>query len=221
LLFAECVVVSKDDVIKYMLSLPILNQRIGKWILALSEFDLRYELAKVVKGQVMVDFVVQHCGPELVVVDIAPWTLFFDGSSCGVGAGLGVVLVSPRGAIFEFSFPIKASATKNQAEYQAILKGIQLLREIKADAVEIFGDSMLVINQLLGEYECKDDILWVYHEEIIKMLKEFKKVTIEHIPKFYNDDANRLAQHASGYRLISDVATLEPATDDCKKERKA
>ena len=41
----ECVVVSKDDVIKYMLSLPILNGRIGKWILALSEFDLRYESA--------------------------------------------------------------------------------------------------------------------------------------------------------------------------------
>ena len=65
LLSAECVVVSKDDVTKYMLSLPILNGRIGKWTMALSEFDLRYELAKAVKGQVMADFVVQHCGPEL------------------------------------------------------------------------------------------------------------------------------------------------------------
>ena len=42
------------------------------------------------------------------------------------------------GANFEFSFPIEASATNNQAEYRAILKGIQLLREIKVDAVEIF-----------------------------------------------------------------------------------
>ena len=55
--------VSKNDVIKYMLSLPILNGRIRKWILALSEFDLKYESAKVVKGQIMADFVVQHCGP--------------------------------------------------------------------------------------------------------------------------------------------------------------
>jgi len=44
-------VVSKDDVIKYMLSLPILSGRIGKWILALSEFDLRYESAKEAKGK--------------------------------------------------------------------------------------------------------------------------------------------------------------------------
>ena len=50
-ILAECVVVSKDDVFKYMLSLLILNERIGKWILALSEFDLKYELAKAVKGQ--------------------------------------------------------------------------------------------------------------------------------------------------------------------------
>ena len=56
LLSAECVVVSKDDVIRYMLSLPILNGRIGKWILALSEFDLRYESAKAFKGQAVADF---------------------------------------------------------------------------------------------------------------------------------------------------------------------
>ena len=128
-----------------MLSLPILKGRIGKWILALSEFDLRYESAKAVKGQAVADFIMQHCVPELSMVDLVPWTLFFDGSSCGNGSGIGVVLISPRGgANFEFSFPIEASATNNQAEYRVILKGIQLLREIKADAVEIFGDSMLL-----------------------------------------------------------------------------
>jgi hypothetical protein len=50
LLSAECTVICKDDMVKYMLSMPILNGRIGKWILALSEFDLRYESAKAVKG---------------------------------------------------------------------------------------------------------------------------------------------------------------------------
>ena len=88
-------------------------------------------------------------------------------SSCGVGSGIGIVLVSPRLATFELSFPIEASATNNQAEYQAVLKEIRLLREIGADAVEIFGDTMLVINQLISIYECKDDILRVYHEECL------------------------------------------------------
>src|SRR5687767_917747 len=74
LLSVECVVVCKDDVVKYMLSLPILKGRIGKWILALSEFDLRYESAKAVKGQVMANFVAQHCGPEATFVEPVPWT---------------------------------------------------------------------------------------------------------------------------------------------------
>ena len=98
---------SKDDVIRYMLSLPILKGRIGKWILALSEFDLRYESAKAVKGQAVADFVVQYCGPELNMVDLVPWTLFFDGSSCGNGSGIGVVMISPRGQILSSRFRLK------------------------------------------------------------------------------------------------------------------
>jgi hypothetical protein len=50
LLNAECIAYSKFDVIKHMLSMPILNGRIVKWILALSEFELRFESAKAVKG---------------------------------------------------------------------------------------------------------------------------------------------------------------------------
>jgi len=77
LLSAECTVICKDDVVRYMLSMPIMSGRIGKWILALSEFDLRYEWAKAVKGQIMADFVTQHCG-VVEASEILPWTLFFD-----------------------------------------------------------------------------------------------------------------------------------------------
>ena len=45
-----------------------------------------------------------------------------------------------------------------------------------------------------------------------------EKVTIEHVPKFYNSDANRLAQYASGYWLIEGVMTLELTADDWRKE---
>jgi ribonuclease HI len=98
--------------------------------------------------------------------------------------------------------PIEKTSTNNQAEYQAVLKGIKLLWEVNAEVVEIFGDSQLVINQLAGEYECKDDILRIYHEECLQLLREFKIVKLEHIPKCHNSEANRLAQGASGYRPI-------------------
>jgi ribonuclease HI len=115
--------------------------------------------------------------PRIIVVELAPWTLSFDGSSCGKGCGIGIVLISPRGASFEFSLPISCTSTNNQAEYKAVLKGIKLLRDIKADSVEVFGDSMLVVNQLIRKYDCIDDILRVYHEECLELLREFKMVS--------------------------------------------
>jgi ribonuclease HI len=78
--------------------------------------------------------------------------LFFDGSTCKQGGGISIVLISPQGVRFEFAFPIEPMSTNNQAEYEAILKGLQLLYEVKAEAIEIFGDSQLIINQLLGLY---------------------------------------------------------------------
>ena len=85
--------------------------------------------------------------------------LFFDGSSCKQGGGIGIVIILPQGANFEFAFPTKPMVTNNQEEYEAVLRGIQLLHEVKAEAIEIFRDSLLIINQLIGPYECKEDTL--------------------------------------------------------------
>jgi len=84
---AECTVICKDDVVRYMLSMQVMSGRIGKWILALSEFNLRYESAKAVKGQIMADFVTQHCDMA-GTLEFVPWTLFFDGSTCDRGQEL-------------------------------------------------------------------------------------------------------------------------------------
>jgi len=70
--------------------------------------------------------------------------------------------------------PIVATSTNNQAEYQALIKGLELLKEFHADVVEIFGDSMLVINQLARIYECRREVLITYYEKSMQLLKEFK-----------------------------------------------
>ena len=164
----------------------------------------------------MADFVTQHCS-SVDSLEVAPWTLFFDGSTCDQGAGIGVVLISPQGKKYEFSLQIFATSTNNQAEYQALVKGLELLREICAD-VEIFGDSMLVINQLLGVYECQSEILISYYEKCLQLLKEFKDFRLKHIPRLHNEEANRLAQHASGYQPIMEVFSSAISADNWKKE---
>ena len=74
-------------------------------------------------------------------MELMPWTLFFDGSSCKQGGGIGIVIISPWGASFEFALPTELMITNNQVEYEAVLKGLQLLHEVKAEAIEVFGDS--------------------------------------------------------------------------------
>jgi ribonuclease HI len=143
--------------------MPILNGRIGKWILALSEFELKFESAKAIKGQIIIDFITEHRDPSIDLLEITPWALFFDGSSCGKSGGVGILLISPRGEMFEFSIPIQPTVTNNQAEYEALLRGLQYLKEAKAVSVEIYGDSELVIKQLNGQYECRSDILRSYY----------------------------------------------------------
>ena len=102
----------------------------------------------------------------------------------------------------------------NQAEYEAILKGLQLLQEVKADAIEIFGDSQLIINQLISLYECKDDVLRNYYEKCQGLIDEFPMVTIKHIPRAQNQETNRLAQNAFGYWQSQEVFNKEIVTDD-------
>jgi ribonuclease HI len=159
------------------------------------------------------------------LLEITPWALFFDGSSCGKGGGVGILLISPRGEMFEFAIPIQPTVTNNQAEYEALLRGLQYLKEGKAISVEIFGDSELVIKQLNGQYECRNHILRNYYEECKEILKSFQLVILQHIPRENNGEANRLAQSASGYRENQEVFSIDVysfgsdlAEDDWRKE---
>jgi ribonuclease HI len=171
----------------------------------LSEFELKFESAKAVKGQIIADFITEHRDPSISFLEITPWALFFDGLSCGKGGGVGILLISPRGEMFEFAIPIQPTVTNNQAEDKAWLRGLQYLKEAKAISVEIYGNSELVIKQLNGQYECRNDILRNYYEECREILKSFQLVILQHIPREHNEEANMLAQSASGYRENQEV----------------
>jgi ribonuclease HI len=78
-------------------------------------------------------------------VSIHPWKIFFDGSACREGQGVGVVLVSPRGVVFEQSIHLEYFCTNNQAQYKIILLGLQILSSMGIKHVEAFVDSLLVM----------------------------------------------------------------------------
>jgi ribonuclease HI len=193
LLSAETIVICKSKVIKHMLSAPVLKGRLGKWMFALSEFDIRYQPGKAVKGQALVDLITERINTHIAALSICAWAMYFDESACGDGCGIGILLVSPRGATYSFSIRLPAVCTNNLAEYEAVHKGMELLLEAGAEAVEIFGDSKLVISQLTEEYKCESELLfplWVQYQEL---MAQFRYINFYWIPRTRNSKANDLA----------------------------
>ncbi|KAK1668966.1 hypothetical protein QYE76_057125 [Lolium multiflorum] len=174
LLSAEIFFICKSDVIKHMLSAPVLKGRLGKWMFALSEFDIRYQPAKAVKGQALADLIAERINTDVAALSVRAWAMFFDGSVCEDGCGIGVLLVSPRGATYSFSIRLSTPCTNNVAEYEAICKGMELLLDAGAEAVEIFGDSKLVISQLTEEYKCESESLFPLWIQCRELMAQFR-----------------------------------------------
>ncbi|XP_057432184.1 uncharacterized protein LOC130724933 [Lotus japonicus] len=199
----DVTVISHYDIIKHMLFKPILHSRIGKWALALTEFSLSYQHLRAMKGQVIADFLVDHSGSkeQETVVTLKPWEMYFDGSRHKKGTGIGILVISPQGIPTKIKLGIEGECSNNEAEYEALLIGLETALNLGARELLIRGDSELVIKQLTGEYQCVSENLMKYHSKAVKMLRSFDEVELCHIPRIENAEANVLAQIASGYRL--------------------
>jgi ribonuclease HI len=104
--------------------------------------------------------------------------LFFDGSACREAQGVRVVLISPIGAVFEQSVHLEYFCTNNQAEYEAILLGLQILSFMGVKHVEAFGDSLLVVQQITGTFQCLDGSLNAYLDKCLKIIALFDDFTV-------------------------------------------
>ena len=196
-------VYSHFDIIKHMLSKPILHSRVGKWALALTEYSLTYQSLKTVKGQIVADFIADHSIEEPVTggIETFPWTLYFDGSSHKNGSGIGIVIVSPTNEVTKYKFRISQYCSNNEAEYEALINGLEILLELGAKCLIIRGDSELVIKQITKEYKCLKETLIMYYTIVNALLKHFVQIEVQHVPRAENQEANDLAQLASGYKL--------------------
>ncbi|XP_024156147.1 uncharacterized protein LOC112164144 [Rosa chinensis] len=116
-------------------------------------------------------------------------------------AGVGIVLENPAGDRFSYSFQLTFQCTNNQAEYEALIIGLEVLLEMGVRDVQIRGDSQLVINQLLEKYRCTSWLLIPYLSRAVELLDQFTEVGMEHIPRERNFAANELAQLATGISL--------------------
>lgn len=115
-------------------------------------------------------------------------SLYTDGGSRGNPgpSASGYVLIDENGKVIIKSGVYLGVTTNNQAEYQSLKFGLEEAQKLGAREVEVYMDSMLVINQMKGIFKVRNRDLWPIHEAIKELAKQFKKVTFTHVPREFN-----------------------------------
>ncbi|XP_059668819.1 uncharacterized protein LOC132313899 [Cornus florida] len=181
--------------LRMILHKPDLSGRMTKWAIELSSFDIAYEPRTAIKGQAVADFLLE-CDAEDLVEDYL-WKLFVDGSSNQMGVGIGIQLRTLEGTTLSQAIRLEFNATNNEAEYEALIAGLKLAKELKIKNLIAYNDSQLVIRQVTGEYGTKDKTMEAYQTAVLREAKGFDQIRFIQLPREYNEDANRLACSAS------------------------
>ena len=157
---AHTIEVPTEYPMKQVLHRPETSGRLMKWVIELSEFDIRYRQKTVIKGQVLVDFVLEFASAEpardaQAATDLSTWKLSVDGASNSQGSGAGLILTSPKGIDIEYALRFGFHASNNEAEYEAVIGGLNLAHSLEVDQLEVYSDSQLVVKQIEDTYEAK------------------------------------------------------------------
>jgi ribonuclease HI len=133
----------------------------------------------------------------------------FDGSKMHGGLGAGVVLTSPKGDKLHYVLQIHFTASNNIAEYEALVHGLKLAKEIGIPRILCFGDSDLVVHQVSGDWDAKNANMASYRFYVQQLCGFFEGCEFHHIPRANNDEADQLSKIGSTRQAIPAKVSLE------------
>ncbi|XP_070017621.1 uncharacterized protein [Nicotiana sylvestris] len=133
-------------------------------------------------------------------------TLFTDGSSNVKAVGLGIVLIPSTGETIQQAIKCH-SITNNEAEYEVVIAGLELARELRIEQAIIKSDSQLVVNQMQGTYIDREVRMQKYLEKARDLVRQFQTWKITQIPREENVEADALANLASAVEVTNEENT--------------
>ncbi|XP_070003517.1 uncharacterized protein [Nicotiana sylvestris] len=118
------------------------------------------------------------------------------------------------------------SITNNEAEYEVVITGLELTRELGINRIIMKSDSQLVVNPMLGTYTAREARIQQYFEKVRELIKQFQTWKVIQIPRDENVEADALANLASAVDVASDANTsvihlFHSVLDLDKNEKKA
>lgn len=114
-------------------------------------------------------------------------------------AGIGIVIKNREGKIFKKISEYIGEATNNQAEYKAVIKALEIVKELKSEEVKeckMFLDSELIVNQLNFKYKVKNSELQPLFLKVHNLIVKIGNVRFFHIPREQNKEADKLVRKA-------------------------
>nr|XP_009765391.1 PREDICTED: uncharacterized protein LOC104216949 [Nicotiana sylvestris] len=182
------------------------------------------------QSQVLTDFVANFSAEILPEVEQEAlrtssersnlWVLYTDGASNASGSGLGLVLEVLMGEVIRQSVRCP-EMTNNEAEYEAVIVGLKLALKYGARWVILCCDSPLVVNQVTGTFQIKEQRLQKYQTKIHKLLPEFNQYQFDQIPRVQNVEVDGLAKLEAATKNITKenvVTLLHPSIDQVEVE---
>ena len=151
-----------------------------------------------------------------LALDLPIWKLFVDGAANAYGSGVGLILTSLDGIDTEYALRFEFQASNNEAEYEAVIAGLNLAHFMEADHLEISSDSQLVVNQIEDSHEARGEKMILYLRKVQKFLKKFIRVQVKHVSRAKNSRVDALAKLATASqkdlgRLVPVEHLLEPS----------
>ncbi|GKE31703.1 reverse transcriptase domain-containing protein, partial [Tanacetum coccineum] len=206
---AHLVKVITEQPVKNILNNTEAFGKLAKYAVELGAYNITFIPRNAVKGQVLADFLSE--APEREKEDLyfrmpeAPseeddtesWTLFNDGASSPKGSGAGLVLIGPSGSEYTYALRLTFPSTNNEAEYEALLAGLRIARQMNISNIEVKVDYKLVASQINGSYEASKDSMIRYLAKAKEYASGFKSFSIKNIPRNMNQKADVLSKLAS------------------------
>ena len=140
--------------------------------------------------------------------DTRQWNIYTDGSSNRRVGGANVVIQIPEGDRIKCMIRLDFPTTNNEAKYEALVAGLDLVKAAGAENVVVHCDSQVVTCQINGRYECKNERMKRYLEEVKNRIGSLEVRFIQ-IPRGENECADRLAKAASAeFMLVPEQVLL-------------
>jgi ribonuclease HI len=123
--------------------------------------------------------------------------MYFDGSLKLNGGSAGILFISLRGEQLKYVLQILWEVSNNEAEYEALLHGLCLAISLGTKRLLVYGDSLLVVQQVNKEWDCNKETMDTNVQEVHKLENKFSGLEVHHVLQEHNVGTDILSKLGS------------------------